>query len=170
MQKIVLVLVFLVMACLWQHVSHELLHLIVGKKMGLLPIKVQWFTYHGGTKVFFEGEEEILNGSLDKDKDVPREWIWMNLAGILGTNVMAWALCLLYQFLPLGYLKLFVWEAAMVFLLTDCGYALLCAFFDCGDLYLINRLLERKDRSRAIVKAVTVFLFIGNCTLARLTW
>ncbi len=134
MQKIVLMLVFLVMACLWQHVSHELLHLIVGKKMGLLPIKVQWFTYHGGT------------------------------------NVMAWALCLLYQFLPLGYLKLFVWEAAMVFLLTDCGYALLCAFFDCGDLYLINRLLERKDRSRAIVKAVTVFLFIGNCTLARLTW
>ena len=53
MYKTILIILFLMVSCLLQHISHELLHIFVGKKMGLSINKIQWFTYHGGTKVFF---------------------------------------------------------------------------------------------------------------------
>ena len=118
MHKTVVIIIFLMISCVLQHVSHELLHVFIGKKMGLSINKIQWFTYHGGTKVYFEGEEQVV----ELNRDIPKEWIYMNLAGIIGTTIFAYLFCAIYFLLDIGYLKLFMWELATIFLLTDSSY------------------------------------------------
>ena len=80
MYKTILIILFLIVSCLLQHISHELLHIFVGKKMGLSINKIQWFTYHGGTKVFFDGEEQML----ESDRDIPKEF---NIASSLSLKI-----------------------------------------------------------------------------------
>lgn len=155
MHKTIMIIIFLIISCLLQHVSHELLHIFVGKKMGFSINKIQWFTYHGGTKVFFDGEEQIV----ELEEDIPKEWIYMNLAGIIGTTIFAYLFCIVYFLLDIGYLKLFMWELATIFLLTDSSYALVCSFGNCGDLFLVNKNLKRKSTFRCL----SVLLFVSNC-------
>ena len=162
MQKAIVIIIFLLVSCMLQHVSHELLHVFVGKKMGLSINKIQWFTYHGGTKVFVEGEEQVI----ESDGDIPKEWIYMNLAGIIGTTIFAYLFCIIYFLLNIGYLKLFMWELATIFLLTDSSYALVCSFGNCGDFYLVNKKLKNKN----ILRCLSVLLFIFNCFLTYMIW
>lgn len=162
MQKAIIIIIFLLVSCVLQHVSHELLHVFVGKKLGLSIIKIQWFTYHGGTKVFFEGEEQVI----ESDEDIHKEWIYMNLAGIIGTTIFAYLFCVIYFLLNIGYLKLFMWVLATIFLLTDSSYALVCAFGNCGDFYLVNKKLKNKN----ILRCLSVLLFVFNCFLTYMIW
>ena len=162
MYKTIAVILFLIVSCLLQHISHELLHVFVGKKMGLKLHKIQWFTYHGGTKIFFDGEEQVLK----LEKNIPKEWIYTNLAGIIGTTILAYLFCAVYFLLDIGYFKLFMWELGTVFLLTDSSYALICALSNCGDLFLVNKNLKRKSTLRCL----TVFLFVFNCFLTYMIW
>ncbi len=163
MLRIVLIIIFFIISVLLQHVTHELMHVFVGKKQGFVITKIQWFTYHGGTKVFVEGEEEVVNG----DVPITKAWVYMNAAGIFGTTLLAYVFWGIYLLFPMGYLKLFLWELAMVFLLTDCGYFLLCAFGDCGDMYLVNKYLGAKSKW---IKVCAVAVFVMNCFMARLIW
>lgn len=158
MHKTILIILFLIVSCLLQHVSYEFLHVFGAKKMGLTIKKIQWFTCHGGTKVFIDGEEQILAS----DRDIPKEWIYMNLAGIIGTTILAYMFCVLYFLLGIGYLKLFIWELAMIFLLTDSSYALVCSFGNCGDFYLVNKKFNRKN----LLRCLSVLIFIFNCTMS----
>lgn len=162
MYKTILIIVFLIISCLLQHFSHELLHVFVAKRMGLLVNKIQWFTYHGGTKVYIDGEEQVL----ELDRDIPKGWIYTNLAGIVGTTILAYLFCVVYFFLDIGYLKLFMWELAMIFLLTDSSYALVCSFGNCGDFYLVNK----KFKSKNVLRCLSVLLFSFNCTMAFIIW
>lgn len=111
MYKTVAVIIFFMVSCELQHVSHELFHVFIGKKMGLLINKIHWVTYHGGTKIYFEGEEQIVKS----DRDIPKEWIYTNLAGIIGTTIFAYLFCIIYFLIDIGYFKLFMWELASVF-------------------------------------------------------
>ena len=52
MDKTIIIILFFIVGCLLQHISHELLHVFVDKRMGLTLNKIQRFTFHGGTKVF----------------------------------------------------------------------------------------------------------------------
>lgn len=139
------------------------MHVFVAKKQGLVVTKIQWFTYYGGTKVFIEGEDAVVNG----EAPVTKAWVYMNAAGIFGTTLLAYVFCGIYLVAADGIFKLFLWELAMVFLLTDCGYFLLCAFGDCGDMYLINRYLGTKSKW---IKVCAVAVFVMNCSMARLIW
>ncbi len=162
MYKTIVIILFFVVSCVLQHVLHELLHVYVGKKVGLSINRIQWLTYHGGTKVYFEGEEQVV----ELDRDIPKEWIYMNLAGIIGTTLFAYLFFVIYFSLNIGYLKLFMWELACVFLLTDSSYALVCSFGNCGDFYLINK----KFNSKNILRCLSVLLFMFNCFLTFIIW
>lgn len=163
MLRIFLIIIFFIISALLQHVTHELMHVFVAKKQGLVVTKIQWFTYYGGTKVFIEGEDAVVNG----EAPVTKAWVYMNAAGIFGTTLLAYVFCGIYLVAADGIFKLFLWELAMVFLLTDCGYFLLCAFGDCGDMYLINRYLGTKSKW---IKVCAVAVFVMNCFMARLIW
>ena len=111
MQKFLIIVIFMIVSTLLQHISHEMLHVIVGKYNGLKLIKIQWFTYHGGTKVFFEDEPNFT----EKEVNISKEWMYMSAAGIVGTSILAYMLFILFNLLPLGYLKLFMWVLTIFF-------------------------------------------------------
>ncbi len=118
-----------------QHVTHEILHLIVGKCFGLKFLRIQWLTYHGGTKVFFDNEPDLSA----KTENISKKWVYMSAAGIIGTNILAYVFVLIYYLLPIGYCKLFIWVLSIFFLITDSGYAVLGSAGNFGDTYLIRK-------------------------------
>ena len=151
-----LIIIFLVVSSLIYHISHELFHIIVGQKAVLKLVSVQWFGYHRGTKVTFENEEKICD---ENNRDIPKAWIYMSLAGIIGTTLTAYILVLVYMLLPSGYIRLFLWIMSAIFLVSNPGYSVLCSFFGNGDLYLVKRAMGRK---KYILNIASVLLFIVN--------
>lgn len=55
---------FLLISIMLQHIIHELMHVIVAKSQGLIVEKIQWLTYHCGTKVFIKDEDKVVNGEM----------------------------------------------------------------------------------------------------------
>ena len=134
MKIVFITILFVIVSALLQHITHEIFHIVVGKLVGLSLVSVKWFTFHGGTKVTFKGEEEIIscnNGSI------PKEWIIENLAGIIGTTVMSYIFVIIYLILPTGYVKLLFWV-----LLRYC-YKLLMLIF--------SELLLKKTKNKLII-------------------
>ena len=50
MEKVAIIILFIIISGLLQHIIHELLHIIVGKLLGLELLSVKWFSYHGERK------------------------------------------------------------------------------------------------------------------------
>lgn len=69
--RYIYIIAFLIGGVFLQHMIHELMHVFVARSQGLKVEKVQWFTYHGGTKVFIENEEKVLNGEMP----ITKQWI-----------------------------------------------------------------------------------------------
>ncbi len=156
MKTYALILLFIIIAGFLYHVTHEFFHIVIGKKAGLKLTGVQWFTYHGGTKVSFEGEEKITD---DDNEKISKEWIYMSLAGITGTTLTGYVLAVVFLLLPIGYVRLFFWVMSAIFLVCDSGYAVFCSFSGGGDLYLVRKILGKKS---SILKIISVLLFIFN--------
>ncbi len=157
--KYFMIFLYFVISAVLQHLTHESLHILVGKLCGLKLVSVQWLTYHGGTKVTFAGEE-----MLDMEGKKPLSWILMTLAGICGTTLAAYCFVTVFFLLPMGYLKLFFWVLSIIFLLTDSGYALLCALSGSGDLYIFCSSKRRQN----IVRVITGCVFLFHCYLVHL--
>lgn len=155
MKSFLIIILFFVVSVLLQHITHELFHIIVGKIVGLSLVSVKWFTYHGGTKVTFKGEEEIINSS---DNNIPKEWVIENLAGIIGTTIMSYIFVVIYLILPIGYIKLLFWLLSAAFLVNDPGYAVLCSFGNSGDLYLVNKYFN----NNILIKLISITVLIVN--------
>ena len=156
MEKVaIIIILFIIISGLLQHIIHELLHIIVGKLLGLELLSVKWFTYHGGTKVTFKDEDIILSNRDDK---IPKQWIIMNLAGIVGTTVLAYIFVLVYWVLPMGYLKLLFWVLSAMFLITDSLYSVISSFGNGGDLYLVNRFFNNS----IYIKLISITTLIVN--------
>ena len=159
MKYYVLLLIFTAAAGLSCHIIHELLHIIVGKICGLRLVSVEWFRAHGGTKVTFENEQEVTGES---DSNVSKAWLYMNLAGITGTTLLAYIFVIVFRILPPGYPKLFFMVISRLFLIVDPAYAVLCAFGSVGDLYLVNRALGKKAY---LTRVISVSVMIINIAL-----
>ena len=161
MQRLLIIVIFMFISAVIQHVSHEMLHVIVGKLNGLKLVKIQWFTYHGGTKVFFENEPDFTMETFY----ISKEWLYMSAAGIVGTNVLAYLFLMLFYILPIGYLKLFVWVLTIFFLLTDSAYAVVGSMANCGDTYLIRKYFKFFRMKMTIIAMIP---FLVNCVLVYL--
>ena len=155
MEKVAIIILFIIISGLLQHIIHELLHIIVGKLLGLELLSVKWFSYHGGTKVTFKDEDIILSNRDDK---IPKQWIIMNLAGIVGTTVLAYIFVLVYWVLTMGYLKLLFWVLSAMFLITDSGYSVISSFGNNGDLYLVNRFFNNS----IYIKFISITTLVAN--------
>lgn len=158
MKTFLIITLFLLISGLMQHVIHEILHLAVGKCVGLSVKHVTWFSHRSGTKVTFQDEDAVIRNS---DHHIPKEWIIMNLAGIIGTTLAAYIFVLIYLLLPLNLCKLFFWVLSAVFLMSDAGYAVLCAFAGSGDLYLVSKYFHNS----ILIKLISVCMLIVNLTI-----
>lgn len=155
MKTAFIILIFLVVSGALQHITHEAFHIAVGKLSGLTLTGFKPFSHHGGSKVTFKGEEEVINNS---DVSIPKEWIVMNLAGIVGTTLLAYVFVPIYILLPAGYTKLFFWVLSAMFLVTDPGYAALCSFSKSGDLYLVSKYFKNS----IFIKIISVSILFLN--------
>lgn len=153
--RAIIILIFVIISASLQHIIHELSHAVVGKICGLKLIKIQWLTFHGGTKVFFENEPDFS----DDTAHISKQWAYMSAAGIFATNTLAYLFAIIYFILPVGYFKLFMWVLSIMFLVTDSGYALLGSAGNFGDTYCVRRFY---NLSRAKMALISLLLFIFN--------
>lgn len=154
MKNILIIILFLAMSALLHHITHEIFHIIVGKLVGLSLVSVKWFSFHGGTKVTFKGEDEITNSKYN----IPKEWVIMSLAGMIGTTVISYLFVAIYLILPIGYIKLLFWVLSAAFLINDPGYAVICSFGNSGDLYLVNKYFN----NRITIKFISIIILMVN--------
>ena len=159
MKYYIILLSLVLISALLCHITHELLHIVVGKLCGLKLVSVKWFRYHGGTKVTFENEQEITD---DSNKYIPKAWICETLAGIVGNTLLAYLFIIIYRCNGSGYIKLFFWVMAMMYLICDPGYAVLSAFSNSGDLYLVNKVLGERAY---LTKILSVILLMINISI-----
>ena len=153
MKTAFVIVLFFAVSGLTYHICHELFHIIAGRICGLSLISVKWFSFHGGTKVTFKGEEDIINSN-----EVPRSWLIMSLAGIIGTTLMSYIFVLVYLLLPVGYVKLLFWVLSATFLISDPGYSVLCSLSGTGDLYLISR----QFNNSILIKIISVTVLAAD--------
>ena len=143
-----LIFIFLIIISgLLQHFVHECGHMLAAKILGEKIVKVQWFTYHGGTRVFYENEPD------DYNKNAAKKWAIIASGGYAATNVLGYSLIFLYYMIPNYYLKLVCYIASMMFLITDCLYFTLGSIGNFGDIIGIRDILN-------IPKSISVLLSI----------
>lgn len=118
-----------------QHIVHECAHVFVAKLLGEKIKKIQWLTYHGGTRVFFENEP-VFNKSTSK------KWAAIAAAGYVTTNVIGYCLIFVYHFAQNIFLKRFCCVAAIIFLIIDSLYFVLGSVGDFGDIIGIRKTLH----------------------------
>lgn len=136
----------IIIAGLLQHIVHECGHMLAAIILGEKIVKVQWLTYHGGTRVFYENEP-------DYNKYTAKKWAIIASGGYAATNILGYFLIFLYNILPSNFLKLVCYIAAMMFLVTDCLYFTLGSIGNFGDIIGIRDILN-------IPKSISVLLSI----------
>ena len=149
MKKFFIIALFLIISVLIQHVTHELLHVLVGRLMGFKLKRIQWFSYYGGTRVFFENEPEIS----DDSSDIPKEWFLTSAAGIVGTTLLGYISVFIFAVIPTNLFRLFMWVLSIMLMLTDCS-----------DMCCIGKYLKWSRKKKT---AVSLVLFIVNCIIVK---
>lgn len=132
-----------------QHIVHELSHALTAKCCGVKVLRIQWLTYRGGTRVFFEHEPDF-----DAEKPIDKKWAVIAGAGIAVTSVIGY-ICAALVLLPgLGLApwgKLLCTLIAVAFLMMDSLYFLLGSVLGFGDVVGLRKTL-------GITKPVSVLL------------
>lgn len=129
------VLIFAFISLCLQHPTHEYAHVIVAKLLGEKVTHIQWLTYHGGTRVFYENEPNF-------ESTVSKKWAMIAGAGYIVTNCLAYIFVCFYLFIPLGLLKAFLCILSIVFLLCDSLYFVLGSMLNFGDIVGIKKALN----------------------------
>lgn len=145
--RFIFFIILIIFSGLLQHIVHECGHMLVAKVLGEKIVKVQWFTYHGGTRVFYENEPD------DYNINTANKWAIIALGGYIATNILGYFLIFLYYMIPNYYLKLVCYIVSMMFLVTDCLYFTLGSIGNFGDIIGIRDILN-------IPKSITVLLSI----------
>jgi hypothetical protein len=54
-----------------QHPIHEFSHVIATQLCGEKVTRIQWLSYHGGTRVFYENEPDFMSENIN------RKWVFI---------------------------------------------------------------------------------------------
>ena len=156
MNRFVVFIFALISLCL-QHPLHEYAHVIVAKLLGEKVIRIQWLTYHGGTRVFYENEPSF-------ETIISKKWALIAGAGYIVTNCLAYIFVYLYIILPFGLIKAFVCILSIVFLLCDSLYFVLGSIMNFGDIVGIQKTLKLP---RWLCIFLCFMIFTLNITLVK---
>lgn len=147
----------IIISGLLQHVVHECGHMLTAIILGGKIVKVQWFTYHGGTRVFYENEP-------DYNKDTAKKWAVIASGGYIATNIAGHFFIFLYNILTNNFLKLFCYIAAMMFLVTDSLYFTLGSIGNFGDIIGIRDIL---NMPKSISVLISIIAFAINILIIK---
>lgn len=149
---------FVFISAILVHVVHECGHMIAAKAFGEKIIRVQWFTYHGGTRVFLENEPE------DYNKDTDRKWAVHAAAGYAATMLLGYLMILLFLVVPNKYVRLFAYVCSMISFISDGGYFILGSLGNFGDITGIRDILSIP---KPVSVALSVLIFAVNMLVIR---
>lgn len=150
----------IIIAGLLQHIVHECGHMLTAIILGEKIVKVQWFTYHGGTRVFYENEP-------DYNKNTAKKWAVIAFGGYIATNIVGYFFIFLYKIIPNNFLKLVCYISAMMFLVTDSLYFTVGSIGNFGDIIGIRDIL---NVPKPILVLVSVIGFAVNILIIKLVF
>lgn len=155
MNQYLITLMFVLPALLAQHLIHEYAHVVAAKIFDVKVIRIQWITYKGGTKVFFENEPDFFNDSAEI---ISKKWAWISIAGYLVTNVIGYFLVLIFLLLENGWVKGAVCYFCIIFLIVDSLYFLLGSILNFGDIVGARKTLYVSRRLSIIGTSIILAL------------
>lgn len=153
----VYIFISIIISGLLQHIVHECGHMLTAIILGEKIVKVQWFTYHGGTRVFYENEP-------DYNKSTSKKWAVIASGGYIATNLWGYFFIIFYHMLTNNFLKLFCYIAAMMFLVTDSLYFTVGSIGNFGDVIGIRDVL---NMPKSISVLLSVIGFAVNVLIIR---
>lgn len=158
MKRMLIIIPMTIVAGLIYHIVHECGHMLAAVISGEKIVKVQWLTYHGGSRVFYENEPQ------DYNKDTHKKWAVVAAAGYAATILLGYLMILLYFIVPNNYVKLFSYVGAMMSFVSDGGYFILGSLGNFGDIVGIRNIL---GIPKPIAVAISVLIFAVNMLVAR---
>lgn len=125
----------LLASCL-QHLIHEFSHVLAAMITGEKVTHIQWFTYHGGSRVFYENEPDLNTENINK------KWIFIAGAGFLVTTLLGYLFTMLYFIVSNNWLKIILCLFAFIFIISDSLYFLIGSILNFGDVIGIRKTLK----------------------------
>ncbi|MDK2813446.1 MAG: hypothetical protein PWQ08_701 [Clostridiales bacterium] len=135
-----------------QHVLHELSHAVVARLFGVRVTRIQWLTYHGGTRVFYEDEPDLTSDNISK------KWAFIAGAGFLTTTTLGYFFTAAYFLVPNNTLKIGLCFFSIIFLFVDSLYFLIGSIGDFGDVVGIRKIMKLPKKLTILICTV-IFLF-----------
>ena len=155
----IIVIGFSFIALCFQHIIHEYSHVIAAAIFKEKVSRIQWLTYHGGTRVFYENEPDLSSQNIQK------KWAVISGAGFITTALLSYLFLLLYFLIENAWIKTGLCFFAIMFLMVDSLYFALGSIFNFGDIIGVRKTLGISKRI-SVVLCVTVFLL--HCAIAYL--
>ena len=149
--KYVLVIALSLIALCVQHIIHEYAHVLAALLFGERVSRIQWLTYHGGTRVFYENEPDLDSPNID------RKWALISGAGFISTIVLGYLFLFSYFLVENTWVKTGLCFFAIIFLIVDSLYFAIGSIFDFGDILGVRKTLNM-SKQLSVFLSVTVFL------------
>lgn len=142
-----------------QHVLHELSHAVVARLFGVRVTRIQWLTYHGGTRVFYENEPDFISDDINNTSDsISKKWAVIASAGFLTTTTLGYFFTAAYFLVPNNTLKIGLCFFSIIFLFVDSLYFLIGSIGDFGDVVGIRKIMKLPKKLTILICTV-IFLF-----------
>ena len=155
--RYVIVITFSLVALCFQHIIHEYSHVLTAAIFKEKVSRIQWFTYHGGTRVFYENEPDLSSEHIHK------KWAVISGAGFVSTAIFSYMFLLLYFLVESAWIKTGLCFFAIMFLVVDSLYFALGSIFDFGDIIGVRKTVHMA-KWVSIVICTTIFSL--HCAIA----
>ena len=148
----------LVAVC-FQHLLHELSHVAAARLFGVRVMRIQWLTYQGGTRVFYENEPDFISDDISNTSgSISKKWAVIAGAGFLTTTTLGYLFTAAYFLVPNSTLKIGLCFFSIVFLLVDSLYFMIGSIGHFGDIVGIQKIMKL-PKSQTILICTLLFLF-----------
>jgi hypothetical protein len=117
---------------------------------------IQWLTYYGGTRVFYENEPDFTQSHISK------KWAAISGAGFIATTIPGYLFTILYFVVANAWVKTGLCFFSIIFLVADSGYFLIGSIFNFGDVVGIRETLKL---SKWISVAICAGVFLLHCAV-----
>jgi len=154
--RYIITVLFCLIALCVQHIVHEYSHVLVAAIFKERVTHIQWLTYHGGTRVFYENEPDLSSQFINK------KWAVISGAGYITTSLLSYLFVFLYFSVSNDWVKTGLCFFAIIFLIIDSLYFVLGSIFNFGDIIGVRRTIKM---SRWLSILLSVIVFLLHCAI-----
>ena len=153
----IIAIIFTFVALCFQHIIHEYSHVLTALICKEKVSHIQWLTYHGGTRVFYENEPDLSSKCINK------KWTIISGAGFVSTAVLGYLFSCLYLLVGNAWIKTGLCFFTIIFLVVDSLYFVLGSIFDFGDIIGVRKTINMAKWLSVLLCSA---LFLLHCTIS----